>query len=211
MNFVKNFESTSYSQADKMALDITGTEVAGRWLEIGAMKPIQYSNTALLEHFGWSGISLELSPRFKQHWEQSTRDLSNFYFADAITFPYKDIVDKHFNFLQLDIDPAPNTFKCLENVMAAGISADFITFEHDKYRALSHLKFKEDAFDMLRAKGYRRIFEDVPPSDRPKMHHEDWYIGENIDKPFKGKIQWHDWAESRLNKYCKYGFPLVRG
>jgi hypothetical protein len=197
-----NFTSHSYAYADIFALEFFGE--GGSYLEIGAGPPVKGgNNTALLELNGWTGHSFDLSPNFKKQWEESWRDFSRFHHEDALKYDWSTLDQKHFNFVQFDIEPAHKTFTCFKNVIQRdGITADFITFEHDLYvNPLVNMAFKNDAADILKALGYTRIFEDVPTIFDPKLTHEDWYVSDKVNPP---KMRFADWCRSVENKHCPH-------
>ena len=108
------------------------------YIEIGAWNPVKYSNTYLLEKNNWHGFSLELDIIKKPLWQESNRT-NRIYWKDALTFDYVKAIEenklsKHIGYLSVDIEPPQNTFNALKRVIEQGISADCITFEHDKYR-----------------------------------------------------------------------------
>ena len=205
---LENYTSSSYNLADTMALLLSGPN--GRYLEIGAHKPIKANNTALLELNGWTGISLELSSRMEKMWAAAGRN-PTIVIGDAIKFDYAGIKDKHFDFIQYDIDPAENTFKAFYQTMKAKLTASFITYEHDIYRDGQGRILKSQVYDMLHNRGYIRLFEDVPVLDSPRHKHEDWYVKEELQLPFDISMTWYDWAEQHLNEFVSHTRKLVRG
>ena len=201
---LKDFVSSSYNMADTTAMLLCGTK--GRYLEIGANKPIASNNTALLELNGWTGISLEMSPRFEKMWADAGRK-PTLVTCDATTFNYDGLEDKHFDFIQYDIDPSPNTFKCFIQTMKAGLTAKFITYEHDAYRHPDFRAYKIQARNMLKSRGYKLLFDEVPVLDSSWRKHEDWYVAEDVIVPFDYRPEcWHDFAD----KYLTYYVPHTR-
>ena len=163
----------SCSGQDKFALSYADK---GTWLEIGAYHPVYRSNTKLLEDNGWSGVSLEIDPKFEQMWKESGRDCTNYYTADALTFDYSSLENKHFTYLSLDIEPALLTLKALEAILEAGITFDCLTYEHDRQNEqVDGLKAQEKAFELLTEAGYTRIYKDVNVMGETNRPFEDWY------------------------------------
>lgn len=206
LGLLKDYVSSSYNLADTMALLLCGEN--GRYLEIGAHKPIKANNTALLELNGWTGISLELSQRMEKMWKDAGRN-PTIEIADAITYDYAGIENKEFDFIQYDIDPAVNTFKAFLNTMKASLSTKFITYEHDLYRDPGHNAYKTQVRNMLDNRGYKVLFEDVPVLDGPKFIHEDWYVREDVVVPFDQKT-WYSWAAQYRTHFVPHIRKLVR-
>lgn len=206
LGLLNDFVSSTYNLADTMALLLCGKN--GRYLEIGAHKPIKANNTALLELNGWNGISLELSQRMEKMWADAGRK-PTIVIADAIKFDYDGLTDKEFDFIQYDIDPAANTFKALYSTIKANLSTKFITYEHDLYRDPSHNAFKSQAREMLHKRGYKSLFENVPVLDGPKYIHEDWYVREDTFVPFDHKT-WYSWAAEYRQYFVPHTRKLVR-
>jgi len=202
-----DFESHSHALQDAFALDCKRSFLPGRWLEIGANDPLKGgNNTALLELYGWTGISLELDPQFKPAWQRSWRNDAVLQIADATTFDYASIDDKHFDYIQLDVEPPSVTFKCLQRIIESGITAECLTFEHDLYANPSNAEYKEKAYNLLTKHGYRRAIEGVLRIDMPQVNFEDWYVRE--DHPFPTQ-DFAGWARQAFNKHCKPGRPLL--
>ena len=196
------YVSDTHAWQDYFALELLGKNK--RWLEIGANHPFKNgNNTALLELYGWSGISIEIDGKYKDAWKNSWRDDSVLEISDAITYDYSSLKDKHFNFIQLDCEPPSVTYTILEKVLNAGLTFDSMTFEHDLYsNPLVYMKIKNDAYDMISDYGYRRIYEDVPRSDmlRQVYSYEDWYVSQDIKYEIN---DWSTWAKSIKGKYAK--------
>jgi hypothetical protein len=201
-----DFESKAHALQDAFALDVCGE--GGRWLEIGACAPLDMgSNTALLELYKWTGISLEIDPAFLPKWKESWRDDSVLRIADATKFDFASLENKRFNYIQLDVEPPSVTFECLKHILESGIAADCITFEHDLYaNPLAHGVYKERAYDLLKEYGYRRAIEGVLRIDMPHVDFEDWYVRD--DNPFPTQ-NFADWAKTAFCKYSKPGRPLL--
>jgi len=81
------------------------------------------------------------------------------------------------DFLQLDIDPAPNTFKVLENIDFDRHSFRFITFEHDAYCGGDNIEIRKKSREILQGHGYTLLIPDVSHDD---LQFEDWYVKEEL-------------------------------
>lgn len=198
-----NYKTLSYTFADIFALEYLGTDKT--WLEIGAYKPEGGSNTALLELNGWTGHSFEIDPKFSSIWADSWRDSTKsiLHIDNALTYDYTKLEQKHFHFVQLDIDPAMHTFQVWNNLFVRDkITSDFVTFEHDIYRDwITNTKFKNDVYYFMTKEGYKRVFEDVPPIDTElEKPCEDWYISSSVLNP-PLDMTFGDWARSMNEKY----------
>lgn len=207
---LSQFKSHSHALQDTFALNVCGDN--GRWLEIGACHPEKFgNNTALLELKGWSGISLELDSKWKVAWERSWRDDNNFHIADATTFDYASLENKHFNYVQLDVEPPTITLACLEKILVDGITFDCLTFEHDLYSEDCGLNTdatdcKNKAFKLLTSYGYKKVIDGVRRIDMWHVNFEDWYVSPHIDM---AEIDFKTWARQNFEKYVIQGRPLL--
>lgn len=154
---------------DRFVLHMMAGKV-GSYLEIGASHPSIISNTDALEKSGWTGLSIELDPCNLAVW-QATRK-QPLVIADATTFSYpeRDRID----YLQLDIDPAPNTFKALQKVLETKTRFSIITYETDAYR---DDRFVKPSRELLLGLGYTLLCQDVLSIYGP---FEDWYVDASI-------------------------------
>ena len=137
-----------YSQAgqDEFVLSLISK---GVYLEIGASHPIYINNTYALEKNGWTGWSIDIDNQCEQVWKQErTQPLI---IADAITMDYSFLPDR-VDYLQLDIDPAHQTLKCLEVLLKTKTRFSIITFEHDCYTEGSEVMERQR--ELLTAAGY---------------------------------------------------------
>ena|SRR3990167_943519 len=65
----------SYSQGGEEAVLLDVLDVDGRFLDLGAADGVTFSNTAALTDRGWSGVSVECSPRYLVALQQRARTL----------------------------------------------------------------------------------------------------------------------------------------
>ena len=129
----------NYSQAfqDIFVLSILDGLKNGRYLEIGAQRPILNNNTYLLhKKYKWSGISIEIDPAHLFEWRKE-RPKCELIVADALKINYGEAFanwfrptqassfwtrsfrtqnnvirdDNRIDYLQLDIDPSINTLR----------------------------------------------------------------------------------------------------
>lgn len=180
------------------------------YIEIGAWNPVKYSNTYLLEKNSWRGFSLELDTVKKPLWEESDRT-NKIYWQDALTFDYKKALEennlpKHIGYLSVDIEPPQNTFDALKRVIEQGITADCVTFEHDKYR--NDIDFDPIVTNFLRDYGYKVAVHDVYRTRKERVKGqkkknilkcpmETWFVKDNIN--FE-TIAYDDWLEGIINE-----------
>ena len=169
-----------YSQAKQDEFVLHLIDKAGTYLEIGASHPVSINNTYALEQRGWGGISLDIEASNLQTWNECRQN--PLIIADAITYEYES---RHYDYIQLDIDPPVNTFKALERIFERGVSFSVLTYETDAY---SDHSFVQPSRDLIKSKGYILTFKDIQCAFGP---FEDWYINpETIDiKKLKTWIQ----------------------
>jgi hypothetical protein len=171
--------SNSREFQDLFVLSILDKKRNGTYLEIGSGHPIAGSNTFLLENnYNWKGISLELDSHLFNTFIKTRKNIC--LNIDATNVDYYNLImqmgySTHIDFLQLDIDPAPNTFKALNKINFEKLSFSIITFEHDLYQG--HVFEKHLSRDIITSYGYTLVKENV-------MHDndafEDWYINEKF-------------------------------
>jgi|MDSZ01.1.fsa_nt_gb hypothetical protein len=167
---------TNYSQAfqDMFVLSTFDGKRKGSYLEIGAAGPFKGSNTALLEEWGWDGLSLEISADEVQKWEGKRKN--KIMKADALTFDYASHLQSHYDYLQVDIEPAINSFKVLQRIPWERTTFGIITFEHDDYLDCDNIRFLSREY--LKQKGYKLLVSDVSPTytkNKPTVSFEDWW------------------------------------
>jgi len=153
----------------------------GTYLEVGSAHSFHNSNTALLEEFGWKGIGLEMKPDLA---EMHKRERKNKVLCgDALKADYElllgelgvDVID----YLQLDIEPASNTFEALLRIPFDKYKFRVITYEHDHYVDMTRT-YRDKSRRYLRSLGYTLVFNDVAPTEGCSF--EDWWVrGELID------------------------------
>jgi hypothetical protein len=163
-----------YSQARQDDFVLHLIDKPGTYLEIGASHPISINNTYALEQRGWGGLSLDIEASNLSAWNEHRRN--PLIIADAITYKYEA---KHYDYLQLDIDPPENTYKALQRVFECGVTFSVLTYETDAY---SDSRFVEPSRELITSKGYILAFKDIMC---PFGAFEDWYINPktiNINK-----------------------------
>lgn len=172
----------SWSQAgqDLFVIDFCNYKKNGTYVEIGAFHSTDNSNTYLLEsEFEWSGISFEIAPH--QCEEFNMNRLSPCILADATQVDYQSIfrdynLPKLIDYLQVDIDPAPQSYKALELVMSTDYKFRTITFEHDLYEHSDHKILKDNQKQLLSSLGYTLYKENICWDKDNLYPFEDWWV-----------------------------------
>jgi len=108
-----------FSQAtqDVFVIKMLSAKREGFYVEVGAGHPTASNNTYLLETaYDWKGLSLEMDSSLVDLYntQRSNRAIA----ADATSFEFGGQLHymnapKQIDYLQLDIDPAQNTYKAL--------------------------------------------------------------------------------------------------
>lgn len=178
--------SRSQAGQDSFVLAITGNKKHGVYFEIGASHAEINSNTFLLEtEFNWTGISLEIDEKLTAAFNSKRKNKC--ICADALKFDYilflrENSFPKIFDYLQLDIEPARNTFRALLKFPIRKYKPYVITFEHDKYVNNLNWAIQLSAWLYLSLHGYERVEANVSPFEKGQENNsfEDWYIKKNL-------------------------------
>lgn len=167
--------TSNYSQTyqDIFVLTVLNGMKNGFFLEIGAADPFYGSNTALLEKFEWTGISIDIKEEEIKKFDKVRN--TNTIAANALEIDYKELLkDKSIvDYLQLDCEPPENTFKILLKIPFDTCKFRVITFEHDHYCDLSQ-EIRQKSREYLNSKGYMLVCSDVAPDNRGS--YEDWWV-----------------------------------
>ena len=170
-------DSGSQSFQESFVINANGEKRDGFYVEIGSNHPFLFSNTFILESkFNWNGVAFELAP--------SLVDLYNYYrknqaiAADATSFDFRQLfldlqLPENMDYLQLDIEPADNTFMSLKRIPLDEYRFAVITFEHDLYSNPNNVDIQRQAFDLLASYDYVRVVKNVCSNGGP---YEDWYV-----------------------------------
>jgi hypothetical protein len=152
----------------------------GTYLEIGAGHSSFRSNTYLLEtKYLWRGVGIELDVPVSN--ECNHNRINKCITGDATTLDYELILEtmhmpKRIDYLQVDIDPAPNSLLALKKLPLDKYRFTTITFEHDLYAG--YKKVKEEQINILTSYGYQLAVENVMAPEGP---FEDWWIDPTVD------------------------------
>jgi hypothetical protein len=175
-------KSNSQAGQESFVLAMTHNKKNGFYVEIGAFHASIDSNTYILEtEFNWTGISLELNAKRCSEFNIKRRNVC--INDNAIKFNYKKRFKeinfpRTFDYLQLDIEPARNTFRALLKFPLRDYKPFIITFEHDKYANKFNWSIQFLAFLYLYVYGYKRIEKNVTllAEGQVKKPFEDWYV-----------------------------------
>ena len=202
--FKSIFNKTSkYSQAgqDLFAFELFGN--CGTYVDIGAGEPINLNNTYFLEvEKNWKGISvdygdhnLEKIKELKNLWENCHERKNKIYWADALTFNYKQALDENnikyeIDFLSCDIDPQKNTFLALKKIINDGVRPKYIAFETDYYR--EKIDYSNIAYNFLRPYGYKIGVKNVYSNLKKNKIFETWFVSKSIKF---NSIEYEKWVK----------------
>jgi hypothetical protein len=170
-------ESHSQSGQESMVLSLLDEARGGSYLEIGAWDGIDLSNTYLLEkEYGWKGVALDIERKYVKRYKK-TRSNPCIH-ANALETDYVNLLEKFqfpeiIDYLQLDIEPAHNTYACLLRIPFDKYKFKIITYEHDLYASEGNQIYKDQAYELLTQIGYSRIASNVQNLGNP---FEDWYV-----------------------------------
>lgn len=169
--------SDSQAQQESFVLEVLQNKFGGTFLEIGGYDPFSLSNTYVLEsEFGWQGFAIEIDKKCARRYNKHRRN--HCYEANAITFDYRTAIATHalpgiIDYLQVDIEPALQSFQALTKVLFAGSKFRVITFEHDAYDSRENENVRELSRSMLSFFGYRLVAANIKSKGFP---FEDWWV-----------------------------------
>lgn len=167
----------SQAGQDLFVLSCLDGKTNGLYVELGCWSPSLISNTFLLETvFGWNGMSVDTHPIQHQRdpisWKQRNTTLL---VEDGTKIDFEKISEllksKHFDYLQLDMDPADVTLRGLKNVPFDKVEFSVITYEHDYYTN-QHNGMRDASRKIFRDNGYELLCQDVHWHGK---NFEDWY------------------------------------
>jgi SAM-dependent methyltransferase len=161
----------NYSECyqDMFVLSMLNGKRDGIFFEIGCGDPFYCSNTALLEEFGWKGTSIDLNEEHTSKYPELRK--SFIITADATKLNYDELIDKDYDYLQIDIEPPLHSLDVLLKIPFERHKFAVITFEHDDY---STPGIKERSRKYLESHGYLLIAGDIAPDNYNNF--EDWWI-----------------------------------
>ena len=179
LNENKKFShSNSQEGQEAFVLNVLKEKRKGYYVEVGGYHSKNINNTYLLEsEYAWKGVSFEIEKnRSIEYNENRINPCLN---VDAINFNYKEYFEennfpKQIDYLQIDIEPAENTLKCLKSLPLNEYRFSVITFEHDLYvdKVKNHA-VQTEAQEILKNLGYILVIENVFWENQP---FEDWWV-----------------------------------
>jgi tetratricopeptide (TPR) repeat protein len=169
----------NYSQVyqDMFILSVLNGKKNGTYLEVGGADPFLGNNTFLLEQdYDWKGISLENDAKFIDNYKNNRKN--PVLHTDALKLDYKKLLETHFetkeiDYLQLDIEPARNTFEVLLSIPFEEYKFAVITYEHDYYVDVTK-SYRDKSRKYLQLMGYELVVNDVSPDGISNF--EDWWV-----------------------------------
>ena len=161
----------NYSQCyqDMFVLTMLNGKRDGKFVEVGCGDPFFGNNTALLEEFGWTGISIDIDEsKTKKFTEQRKSQVIT---ADAVKLDYASLLSRDYDYLQIDCDPPLNSLQVLFRIPFEKCRFAVITFEHDAYCSEG---IRERSRAYLESLGYELVVTDIAPDKY--MNFEDWWV-----------------------------------
>jgi hypothetical protein len=179
---IKNNYSQTYQ--DMFVLSMLNGKRNGTFLEIGGADPFSGNNTALLEkEFAWTGVSIEYDEKFIEKYKANRS--AKIFCVDALQIDYSVFLKENYNdnvidYLQLDIEPAKNTYECLTKIPFDEYKFAVITYEHDYYVDVTK-SYRRKSREFLLSKGYSLVVSDVSPDGKSTF--EDWWVNPELVDP----------------------------
>ena len=176
----------NYSQAlqDMFVLSMLDGKENGTYIEVGSARPFSGNNTALLEtQFNWKGFSLDIDSKEVEEFNGSRKNkciLQDATKADFNALIHEHKLGKTIDYLQLDVEPAENTYKVLTAIPFDKYKFRVITYEHDHYADRS-LDYRELSRKFLKDKGYVMVVGDIAPDMNSNF--EDWWVHPDLVDP----------------------------
>lgn len=169
----------NYAQVyqDLFVLAALNGKNGGSFLEIGGAKPYLGNNTAILEQlYDWRGVSIEYDAALASEYSNA-RPKTKMLNTDALKIDYAKLLRENFaqdvDYLQLDIEPARNTFECLLSIPFDKHRFAVITYEHDYYVDVTR-SYRDKSRRYLTSIGYKLVVSDVSPDGVSSF--EDWWV-----------------------------------
>ena len=190
-----NFESSetisrNYSQVfqDIFVLMMLNGKRNGSYVEVGSSDPIRINNTYLLENkFDWVGLSYEIDLDMNNKF--NSKRVNKSLCIDATKTDFEKDFAKHklphlIDYLQIDIEPVENSYKCLKQIPFEKYNFNIITFETEYYVKGDEYEKKVENF--LVEKGYKLVCSRI---GRLGNYYEDWYVNTALFEVFKENFE----------------------
>jgi len=219
----------NYSQTfqDMFVLSMLNGKTSGTFLEIGGAKPFERNNTALLEkEFQWTGVSIDCNENFVEQYKKERPNVKVL-FENALQIDFEKLLlecyqTKTIDYLQLDIEPARNTYECLLKIPFDDYKFAVITYEHDHYIDVTK-SCRKKSREFLQNKGYVLVVNDISVDGISTF--EDWWVHPDLVDPkilelmmsvsdkitnvteyFHSKKKLNYYAEFETDKYIRENF-----
>ena len=168
----------NYSQMcqDLFVLTMRNGKRNGTFLEIGCGDPVDGSNTKLLEEWGWTGTSIDVDPSLGEKF--AGQRTASFISADATRMDFDALVQRDYDYLQIDIEPPLASLQTLLKIPFDKHRFAVITFEHDDYRSDG---IKERSRAYLRSHDYVMVAGDIAINLYESC--EDWWVHPDLVDP----------------------------
>lgn len=195
----------NYSQVyqDMFILSVLNGKKNGTYLEVGGADPFLGNNTVLLEqNYNWKGLSLENDVKFIDNYRSNRKN--PILHTDALKLDYKKLLTENFetneiDYLQLDIEPARNTFEVLLSIPFEEYKFAVITYEHDYYVDVTK-SYRDKSRKYLQLMGYELVVNDVSPDGISNF--EDWWVHPDLVDPEIIKVMKdHDDSTKKAKNY----------
>ena len=167
------------SMQDLFVISILNGKQNGTYLEIGGGHPSNGNNTFLLETiFNWSGLALEKDSNLVKKYNSIRKNKC--IEQDALLADYGSLIkeisnEKIIDYLQLDIEPATNTYEALTKVPFDKYKFRVITYEHDYYADITQ-SCREMSRKYLKDLGYKLVVNDICSDRNKRFSYEDWWV-----------------------------------
>jgi tetratricopeptide (TPR) repeat protein len=176
----------NYSEAyqDIYVLSMLDGKENGYYLEIGSGQPIIGNNTYLLESkFNWKGLSVDNNKDFIQQFK-NTRN-NPVFDKDATNTNYTKLLQDNgapeiIDYLQIDIEPAMNSYIALVTIPFEKYKFRVITFEHDHKSDMTR-RVKDLSRKYLSSLGYVLVADSIAVTG--EIEFEDWWVHPELVDP----------------------------
>ena len=170
-------ENYSQTYQDMFILTMLNGKRNGTFLEIGAQDPVFFSNTYLLETmFGWHGVSIDMDETVVENHKKLRKN--TFILGDALKVDYAAVLadyPKQIDYLQVDIDPAIQSYNCLSKIPFETHRFSVITFEHDSWRGNEGNYVRTASRTIFNQNGYTLIAGNISNESHSDIF-EDWWV-----------------------------------
>lgn len=201
--------TSNFAQADQdiFVLSMLDGKRNGSWLEVGCGWPLHISNTALLEQFAWSGLSIDSYKAILDEWPDK-RLTSPIHIcglkADWLELLHqKSITQTNIDYLSLDCDPAEQTLDVLYRIPFDRLKFAVITFEHDSYASGDSVKIASRQY--LQSHGYVLVAGNISDWGQARDY-EDWWCHPDLVDP--ALIELYKSDTTKVKPYETYLYGL---